>query len=124
MAHLIVDGTPREIRLELRTLREAERLMARGVMEVLGQHGALFKLDELAAILWAAWRREDRKLTLDLVYARMDAIIQRDGLLAIQTAVTQALMDSGLLAMPGDGDEDRPPRPEPATTPGPGASTS
>jgi hypothetical protein len=112
MASLLVNGTPREIRFDHRALREGERLMTRAVLEVLLHHGTMFKADELAVLLFAAWRREHRGLTLDAVHETIQGV----GVLIANAAVVAALTESGVVRI--EPDDDRPPTGDsPAATP-------
>jgi hypothetical protein len=98
MATLVIDGTPREIRLDWRALRAAEGLMTRAVTEVLGHHGGLFKQDELVALCWGAWAQRDRRLTVRAAQESLERYLDAGGTMGeIQAAVTEAVIESGLL---------------------------
>jgi hypothetical protein len=112
--HLLIDGTPTPIRLDFQALREAERIMARSVLEVLGQHGAMFKADELVALCWAAWRAKEPRLSMAVAQARVEQVIRDKGILHVQAVVAEALMDSGLLVRPEVRED--PVRPQTAAT--------
>ena len=107
------DGTPKEIRIDFRAYRELEGMMTRSVLEVLGHHGAMFKLDELVAVLWAAWHRDDRTLTLNGVRRWVETFLDEGGsFLDLHTAVTDALAESPLFK-----DRDRPAAPSETPSP-------
>jgi hypothetical protein len=126
MATLILNGTARDLRLDYPALRDAEAQMARSVLprsilEVAGRHGSFFRIDELASLCWAAWRRDDPKLTPAAVHALFEQYLGEGGdLLTIQQAVTDALLEAGLVTR--EGGAPRPPKA--GATPAPAASQS
>src|SRR5262245_24423145 len=73
--------------------------MRRSVLEVIARHGAFFRIDELAVLCWAAWRRDDRALTPEAVLGLLERHLAAGGVvLDVQQAVTDALIEARLIA--------------------------
>lgn len=132
---LIIDGTPKPLRLDFEALeyiREAESRMPRSFMEIVAFHNGMFKLQELILLCWAGWRRSEKR-TFSLIDAqrRIDEVLRREGLIQgttlVGAAVLAALQDGGLLAKPGadeNGNGDRPQEPAAATATAPAPEPS
>ena len=98
MSVLVIHGEPREIRLTAADIDVAERMIVkndgRAIMDVLGNHNALFTKAELEWLLWGAWRG---KLTAGAIQKLMGEFYGNGGTLYdVQAAVLEALIDSGL----------------------------
>jgi hypothetical protein len=112
MAVLMIHGEPREVRLTIGDIDVAERLIVkhdgRAIMDVLGNHGALFTKSELEWLLWGAWRS---KLTAAAVQKLMGEFYANGGTLYdVQAVILEALIDSGLYGkrVARDEEEDEP----------------
>lgn len=101
MVTLTLDGTSREIRFDHVALPLAESYMTRSVLEVVGRHGGLFKLDELATLLWAAWAKDNPRLTVRSVLGWISQALASGGsLMEMNGAILDALSESGYLGTP------------------------
>jgi hypothetical protein len=98
MAILIIGGQPREIRFTVEEIQFAEKMIVkndgRAVMDVLGNEKALFTLEELEWLLWAAWRKQLTATKLKEVLTQFYA----DGgtVFDVNAAVLEGLLDSGV----------------------------
>jgi hypothetical protein len=98
MTALTIGGQPRELRFSTEDIDLAEKMIVkndgRAIMDVLGNHGALFTKHELEWLLWGAWRK-----TMSAARVKeLTAQFYRDGgtLYELQAAILEALIDSGL----------------------------
>ena len=99
MSTLTLHGTTRPIQYTLGQLRDVEpRIGSRSLFEVLIRHGGFFRLNELAVLCWWAWRADEPTLTIDRVFAEIVAHCDAGGdVLAVQQAVTDALIQARLI---------------------------
>ena len=98
MSSLTIGGHVRELRLTVTDIDQAERQIikqsGRAIQEVLGNHGALFSKHELEWLVWGAWRH---KLSSDRIQTLLAQFYAEGGtIFDVQSAVTEALIDSGL----------------------------
>jgi hypothetical protein len=95
---LTIGGHPREVRLTAADLDMAERMIikqdGRAITDVLGNHGGLFSKHELEWLLWAAWRRTMKTERLQALLAQF--YDEGGTIFDLQSAMTEALLDSGL----------------------------
>jgi hypothetical protein len=114
MTTLTIGGQPRELRFSTEDIDLAEKMIVktdgRAIMDVLGNHGALFTKHELEWLLWGAWRKTTPAARVKELLAQF----YQDGgtLFDVQAAVLEALIDSGLYGRRSATPEDPPRAPE------------
>ena len=97
---LTIGGKTRPIRFGSEDIGLAEHQIiktnGRAILNVLGNHGALFTKHELDWLLWGAWRRELKGASFQSVLRTF--YTEGGTLYDLQNAILEALLESGLYA--------------------------
>jgi hypothetical protein len=98
MSILTIGGQAREVRFAVEEIQFAEKMIikndGRAIMDILGNEKALFTLEELEWLLWAAWRKQMSAANLKTVLAQFYA--EGGTVFDVNSAVLDALLDSGV----------------------------
>lgn len=108
---------PRQLRFDLRAIRDLETIMGKPVGQV-ARDLTMVGVTAILACLWAGLKHEDKTLNMNLVTKILEDYLEKEdspGIRPVLKAIDEALSASGLLKK-ADEESEGNAQPEPATT--------